>query len=92
MLYENNEQLVIEFKKLLLNDKISQRDISKTLNISPQALQNILNKKQLSFADMKRVLDCIGYKLDFNFVRPTIETGSASKIPIQHANNGYDEV
>lgn len=70
MLYENNEQLVIEFKKLLLDGKISQRDISKALNISPQALQNMLNKKQLSFADMRKILDCIGYKLNVDFVRP----------------------
>ena len=59
MIYNSNEQLVTELKKLLLDTKCSQRDIAKQMGISPQALQNLLNKKQLSFADLKRVLDCI---------------------------------
>lgn len=69
MLYENNEKLVIELKKLFLDGNISQRDISKSLEISPQAFQNLLNKKQLSFADMKRILNCIGYELDVSFTK-----------------------
>lgn len=68
MLYTDNEQLVIELKKLLLENKISQRDISKSLDISPQAFQNLLNKKQLSFSDIKRILDCVDYQLAYDFV------------------------
>ena len=48
MIYNSNEQLVTELKKLLLDTKCSQRDIAKQMGISPQALQNLLNKKQLS--------------------------------------------
>jgi len=69
MLYENNEQLVIEFKKLLLDGKISQRDLAKSIGISPQAFQNLLNKKQLSFSDMKKILNCMGYELDIDFIK-----------------------
>ncbi len=68
MLYTDNEQLVIELKKLLLENKISQRDIAKSLDISPQAFQNLLNKKQLSFSDIKRILDCVDYQLVYDFV------------------------
>jgi transcriptional regulator with XRE-family HTH domain len=67
MLYNDNEQLVIELKKLLIDNKCSQRDIAKKMGISPQALQNLLNKKQLSFSDMKKVLDCINYDLLVEF-------------------------
>ncbi len=71
MIYKNNEQLVTELKKLLLDTKCSQRDIAKQMGISPQALQNLLNKKQLSFSDMKRVLDCVNCDLLIDFsVRP----------------------
>lgn len=71
MIYNNNEQLVTELKKLLLDTRYSQRDIAKQMGISPQALQNLLNKKQLSFADIKRVLDCINCDLLIDFsVRP----------------------
>ena len=68
MLYTDNEQLVIELKKLLLENKISQRDIAKSLDISPQAFQNLLNKKQLSFSDIKRILDCVDYQLGYDLV------------------------
>ena len=68
MLYTDNEQLVIELKKLLLENKISQRDIAKSFDISPQAFQNLLNKKQLSFSDIKRILDCVDYQLVYDFV------------------------
>lgn len=67
MIYNNNEQLVIELKKLLLDTKYSQRDIAKQMGISPQAFQNLLNKKQLSFADIKRILDCINCDLLVDF-------------------------
>jgi transcriptional regulator with XRE-family HTH domain len=67
MIYIDNEQLVTELKKLLLDSKCSQRDIAKKMGISPQAFQNLLNKKQLSFSDMKRVLDCVNCDLVVNF-------------------------
>lgn len=67
MIYKSNEQLVTELKKLLLDTRYSQRDIAKQMGISPQALQNLLNKKQLSFADLKRVLDCINCDLLVGF-------------------------
>lgn len=75
MVYNCNEQLVTELKKVLLDTKYSQRDIAKQMGISPQALQNLLNKKQLSFADMKRVLDCINCDLLVDFsMRPAANT------------------
>ncbi len=67
MIYDNNKQLVTELKKLLLDTEYTQRNIAKQLGISPQALQNMLNKKQLSFTDLKRVLDCINYDLLVDF-------------------------
>lgn len=76
MIYKNNEQLVTELKKLLLDTKCSQRDIAKQMGISPQALQNLLNKKQLSFSDIKRVLDCINCDLLVDFSVKTTSTNA----------------
>lgn len=67
MIYYSNEQLVTELKKLFLDNKCSQRDIAKKMGISPQAFQNLLNKKQLSFADIKRVLECMDCDLLVDF-------------------------
>ena len=36
--YENNEQIVIEIKKLMLETKMSQREIADKINIKPQGL------------------------------------------------------
>lgn len=84
MIYNTNEQLVTELKKLLLDTKFSQRDISKKMGISPQAFQNLLNKKQLSFADMKRILDCVNCDLlvSFSMRHITQQTDSASTVAI----------
>lgn len=74
MIYSSNEQLVTELKKLLLDTRCSQRDIAKQMGISPQALQNLLNKKQLSFGDLKRVLDCINCDLLVDFSVRSVST------------------
>lgn len=76
MIYSSNEQLVTELKKLLLDTRYSQRDIAKQMGISPQALQNLLNKKQLSFADLKRVLDCINCDLLVDFSVRSVSTAT----------------
>lgn len=47
ILYKDNEQIVIEIKKLMLESKISQREIADKMNIKPQGLTKILNKKIL---------------------------------------------
>ena len=74
MIYSSNEQLVTELKKLLLDTRYSQRDIAKQMGISPQAFQNLLNKKQLSFADLKRVLDCMNCDLLVDFSVRSVST------------------
>ena len=43
--YINNTQIVKEIKKLMLDSDISQRCIAEKLNITPQGLTKLLNKK-----------------------------------------------
>lgn len=84
MIYANNEQLATELKKVLLDKKISQRAISASMGISPQAFQNLLNKKQLSFSDMNKILSTIGYNLLVEYV--PADTTQAPEMP--HAAAG----
>ena len=79
MIYANNEQLATELKKVLLDKKISQRAISASMGISPQAFQNLLNKKQLSFSDMNKILSTIGYNLLVEYV--PADTTQAPEMP-----------
>ena len=67
--YENNEQIVIEIKKLMLETKMSQREIADKMNIKPQGLTKLLNKKNFSFEDAEKILSVMGYNLIIDFER-----------------------
>ena len=73
--YKNNEQIVIEIKKLMLEKQISQREIAERLNIKPQGLTKLLNKKNFGFEDAQKILSAIGYDLIVDFQQsPTTES------------------
>ena len=69
MIYKNNEQIVIELKKAMLESHTTQKIISEKLGIQPQGMTKIMNKKNLAFSDVKKILDTIGYELYFE-IRP----------------------
>lgn len=68
MKYQSKEQLIIEFKKLLLENQINQREVAQRLNITPQALTKILNKQNFSFEDMQKLLSAINYQMLIDFI------------------------
>lgn len=65
MIYINIEQFVIEVKKAMLESNTSQKEIADNLGIQPQGLTKILNKKNFSMEDAKKILDTFGYEIDF---------------------------
>lgn len=69
--YKDNEQIVIEIKKLMLEKQISQREIAEQLNIKPQGLTKLLNKKNFGFEDAQKVLSAMGYDLIIDFQEAT---------------------
>ena len=68
MIYTDNEALIKEFKKLLIDKGIKQQFVADSLEISKQSLNLKLNKKHISFDDMMELLNCIGYELHIDFV------------------------
>lgn len=68
MKYTDNETLVKEFKKVLIDNGIKQQFIADKLEISKQSLNLLMNKKHITFDDMQKLLACIGYELEFDFV------------------------
>ena len=68
MKYTDNETLIKEFKKLLIDNGIKQQFIADKLEISKQSLNLLMNKKHITFDDMQKLLACIGYKLEFEFL------------------------
>ena len=69
--YKDNEQIVIEIKKLMLEKQISLREIAEQLNIKPQGLTKLLNKKNFGFEDAQKVLSAMGYDLVIDFQQTT---------------------
>ena len=67
MIYKDNEQLVNEIKKIMIDNDIKQCDLADNLGISKQALNKIFNKKNLNCNDMKKLLDQMGYNLIIDF-------------------------
>ena len=65
--YTNSEQMLIEIKKLLLDEHVTQRDLANRLEMKPQGLTKLLNKKNFSFEDAQRILSALGYNLIVGF-------------------------
>lgn len=61
--YTDNAQIKKEIDKILIDANTTKADIARKMGISRQQVSNTLNKKQLSFADISDILDCIGYDL-----------------------------
>ena len=65
--YENTEQIILEIRKLMLEEKISQRQIAESLGITPQGFTKLINKKNFSFEDAQKILNAMGYHLIYDF-------------------------
>ena len=65
--YTNSEQMLTEIKKLLLDEHVTQRDLADRLEMKPQGLTKLLNKKNFSFEDAQRILSALGYNLIVGF-------------------------
>lgn len=77
--YESNEQVVIEIKKLLIEKKVSQRQLAEVLGITPQGFTKLLNKKNFGFEDAKKILNAMGFDLTIDFcqsIQPDNRTGA----------------
>ena len=67
-IYENNDQLKKELKKCIIDNGYTAKMICDKLGMLPQTYQTLINKKNFSFADMKRILDCMGVELHIGFL------------------------
>ena len=69
IIYKNNDQILIEIKKLMLENKITQRQIAEILKMKPQGLTKLMNKKNFGFEDATKILNAMGYDLLLIFKR-----------------------
>ena len=67
IVYKNNEQIAIEIKKIMLDNKITQREVAQRLGIKPQGLTKMLSKKNFGLEDARKILSVMGYELIVDF-------------------------
>lgn len=69
MIYESNEQLVKEYKKVLIEEGATVQGIAEAVGISRQSFHSVLRKQHLGFDDLARFLEPLGYGIEFRFVK-----------------------
>ena len=67
-IYENNDQLKKELKKLVIDSGLTQKEVAEKIGVKPQQYTNIVNKENLAFRDVKRIAIACGYELQIDFV------------------------
>ena len=68
MVYRDNEQLVNELKKVMIDTNTKQVDLANMMEVPKQAITKIFNKKNLTCDDMQKLLSLMGYELQIDFV------------------------
>ena len=66
--YIDNEQLKRELKKLVIDSGMTQKEVSEKMKVKPQQYNNIVNKENLAFRDVKRIVNACGYELRVDFL------------------------
>jgi DNA-binding Xre family transcriptional regulator len=69
MLYNSNDDLKKELRKILIDENLSLTDVADKLEISRQQLNNLFLKTNFSFNDMHKICNAIGYKLEINILK-----------------------
>ena len=67
-IYENNDQLKKELKKLVIDSGKTQKEVAEKMEVKPQQYTNIVNKENLAFRDVKRIAIACGYELHIDFI------------------------
>lgn len=68
MKYKDNDQLVNELKKVMIDTNTKQVDLADMLEVPKQAITKIFNKKNLNCDDMQKLLSLMGYELHIDFI------------------------
>ena len=67
--FQNSEQFKTDYRKYLENNGISNAHVARKIGISPQQLNNIWNKKELTLHDVQRLCTAIGFNCNVTITR-----------------------
>lgn len=64
--YNNNKDIKNFIKYILKDNNIKQVDMMEKLSINKSAWDSILNKKNITLDDLKKICDVLGYEIEIN--------------------------
>lgn len=67
--YKNSKQFKQDYRKYLEDNGIVHAHIARKIGISPQQLNNIYNKKELTLNDVQRLCKAINYTCSITITR-----------------------
>ena len=64
--YNDNEQMKDLINTLIKDNGIKKTFIADNLNMSRSNLNSLLNKKNITLDDLKKICDVLGYQIEIN--------------------------
>ena len=64
--YNDNEQMKELINTIIKDNGIKKTFIADNLNISRSNLNSLLNKKNITLDDLKKICDVLGYEIEIN--------------------------
>ncbi len=71
--YENTTQFINDYRSYLKDHGITNAHVARKIGISPQQLQNIYKKQELTLSDIMGLCDAIGYTCSINISMPDLK-------------------
>ena len=59
--YKNTEQFLSDYRSYLIKKGITNAHVARKIGISPQQLQNVFKKKELTVSDVIKLCNAIDY-------------------------------
>ncbi|RHE72454.1 XRE family transcriptional regulator [Mediterraneibacter gnavus] len=59
--YKNTEQFLSDYRSYLIEKGITNTHVARKIGISPQQLQNVFKKKELTVSDVIKLCNAIDY-------------------------------
>lgn len=59
--YKNTEQFLSDYRSYLVEKGITNAHVARKIGISPQQLQNVFKKKELTVSDVIKLCNAIDY-------------------------------
>lgn len=64
--YNDNKQMKELINTIIKDNGIKKTFIAEQLNITKGSFQNLLNKKNITLDDLKKICDVLGYEIEIN--------------------------